>query len=530
MTIGQLAAVLMTVGAGFVGPPSLSPPREHPDNPPAPPRPVLVSVPAVSGFTRTGFRSVQVNVNAQGMNIIGDAANEPSIASDPAAPGHIAIGWRQFDSITSNFRQAGVAFSRDFGQTWTASTLDPGIFRSDPVLRAGPVPGGAPATPNAIFYYSLTVDDSGSYSCQLFKSLTGGMTWSAPLPAFGGDKAWTAVDRTFGPGRGNFYAAWDLASCCGPSTFTRSPDAGATFLTPIPIASRPEWGTAAVGLDGAYYLGGNLSGDLTRFSVVRSSNAQNNAGTPTWDLTQTVSLGGSQRYLVNGSPNPGGLLGQVWLGVDRSPVGSPTRGNVYLLCSVRRTTGTDPLDVMFARSTDGGSTWSTPVKVNDEAAGTNAYQWFGTMGVAPNGRIDVVWNDTQGTGSPTRSALRYSYSTNAGQTWAPSVAISSVFDSTIGWPNQNKIGDYSDIESDATGANLAYAATFNGEEDVYYLRIGPFPCPADVDADGSVSVADFLAFLQLFASGSAQADFNGDGQVNVADFLAFLSAYAAGCP
>ena len=36
--------------------------------------------------------------------------------------------------MTSIFRQAGVAYHQDAGQTWTASILDPGQFRSDPVL------------------------------------------------------------------------------------------------------------------------------------------------------------------------------------------------------------------------------------------------------------------------------------------------------------------------------------------------------------------------------------------------------------
>ena len=61
--------------------------------------------------------SVQVNVDAAGMNILGDAANEPSIAIDPTAPNRITIGWRQFDTVSSNFRQAGVAWSNDGGRT-----------------------------------------------------------------------------------------------------------------------------------------------------------------------------------------------------------------------------------------------------------------------------------------------------------------------------------------------------------------------------------------------------------------------------
>jgi hypothetical protein len=54
-------------------------------------------------------------------------------------------------------------------------------------------------------------------------------------------------------------------------------------------------------------------------------------------------------------------------------------------------------------------------------------------------------------------------------------------------------------------------------------------CRADVNADGSVNVQDFLAFLQLYAAASNRADVNADGQVNVQDFLSYLQAYAAGC-
>src|SRR5664279_5859949 len=40
------------------------------------------------------FTSHQVNVNANGQNITGDAANEPSICVDPTNHNKISIGWR----------------------------------------------------------------------------------------------------------------------------------------------------------------------------------------------------------------------------------------------------------------------------------------------------------------------------------------------------------------------------------------------------------------------------------------------------
>ena len=77
----------------------------------------------------------QVNVNTNGQNILGDAANEPSIAINPTNINKIAVGWRQFDNVLSNFRQAGWGYSADSGKNWTfPGVIEPGIFRSDPVL------------------------------------------------------------------------------------------------------------------------------------------------------------------------------------------------------------------------------------------------------------------------------------------------------------------------------------------------------------------------------------------------------------
>src|SRR5437879_6713740 len=148
-------------------------------------------------------------------------------------------------------------------------------------------------------------------------------------------------------------------------------------------------------------------------------------------------------------------------------------------------TGTD---VMFARSTDGGLTFSAPHRINDDPINHNKWHWFGTFSVAPNGRIDSVWFDTRNAANNTDSQLFYSYSTDGGVTWSPNVAVSNSFTPLEGWPNQSKIGDYITIVSDNTGGDVAYAATFNfnasrgqHEQDVYYVRVsptgGPTPTP-----------------------------------------------------
>ena len=67
------------------------------------------------------FISYQVNVDASGQNIVGDAANECSISVDPTNPSKMAIGWRQFDSVLSNFRQGGWGYTTDGGVTLDVS-------------------------------------------------------------------------------------------------------------------------------------------------------------------------------------------------------------------------------------------------------------------------------------------------------------------------------------------------------------------------------------------------------------------------
>src|SRR5207244_2280708 len=171
-----------------------------------------------------------------------------------------------------------------------------------------------------------------------------------------------------------------------------------------------------------------------------------------------------------------GLAGQVFLAVDRS--GTSTNNNIYMMASVLPTGATNGTDVMFVRSTNGGQSFSTPRRVNDDPVNHSKWHWFGTMAVAPNGRIDSIWFDTRNAANNTDSQLFYSYSTDAGDTWSPNVAVSIPFNPFVGYPNQNKLGDYMTIVSDNAGGDVAYAATFNQEQDVYYVRVVPGVAPS----------------------------------------------------
>jgi hypothetical protein len=456
-------------------------PLEKYDNPPAVAALVLRISPALVS-TFGPYTSYQVNVDVNGNNRVGDAANEPSICVDRSNPNRMSIGWRQFNSVASNFREAGFAYTTNGGTRWIApGVLQNNVFRSDPVLNSDTV--------GRFFYLSLLQN----FFDDLWRSITGGQSWTRVGPADGGDKQWFTIDNTNSSGHGFQYQCWSTdGNNYGGRQFTRSTDGGLTWMNPINIPNSPAWGTLDVDSAGNLFIGGvNL--DTGRIWCVRSTNAKNGGVVPTFDQSTPVNLGGD---IVFSEPiNPEGLVGQVFLAADRS--GTSTNNNVYMLASVQPSGFTNGSDVMFVRSTNGGSTFSAPRRINDDPVNHAKWHWFGTLSVAPSGRIDVVWYDSRNSPNNVTSQLFYSFSIDGGNTWSPNVAVSNLFNPFIGYPNQSKIGDYITVVSDDDNANVAYAATFNGEEDIYYVRVHPTLPPTDFNGDARPD-------LLLFNSGTRQ--------------------------
>src|SRR5438874_7631559 len=111
--------------------------------------------------------------------------------------------------------------------------------------------------------------------------------------------------------------------------------------------------------------------------------------------------------------------------------------------------------------------------------------------------------------------LFYTYSTDGGVTWAANLAVSNPFNPQAGFPQNEKIGDYITIVSDATGGNVAYAATFNvnpnavggHEQDVYYVRVFPTgggtPTPTPMASPTATATATATATTTPTATATA---------------------------
>src|SRR4029077_3842415 len=322
---GQLLAtvLLLPLALASASGQTLAPVRKLPLNepletsknmPPGPPRKIETSPRMISQFGV--FTSHQANVDASGNNILGDAANEPAIAVDPTDGNNMTIGWRQFDSINSDFRQGGWGYTTDGGVTWTfPGVLEPGIFRSDPVMHADET--------GKFFYLSLLGDN---FCDDVWRSTDGGQAWTQGGLGHGGDKEWFTIDKTGGPGHGFQYQFWSGFFPCDTGEFNRSTDGGLTWMTPINVPNDTDTGALDVDTNGNLFIGGSdFNG---QFRCLRSSDAQNGNPTITFDQNTLVDLDG---FLIQGGINGIGLCGQTFIAVDRS--GGPTNNNIYMLAS-----------------------------------------------------------------------------------------------------------------------------------------------------------------------------------------------------
>ncbi len=133
------------------------------------------------------------------------------------------------------------------------------------------------------------------------------------------------------------------------------------------------------------------------------------------DQGRTWTVSELSRPLYNAA---GSYTGMGW-----TPEGGPDGTFVFAYSA---TPGDTPSagrsDIVMQRSTDRGRTWTDPVAINDDDPSNQYTSFYPELDVAPNGRVDVVWQDNRGL-SDYLVEVRYTYSTDGGETWAPNMAV-----------------------------------------------------------------------------------------------------------
>src|SRR5262249_51548449 len=132
----------------------------------------------------------------------------------------------------------------------------------------------------------------------------------------------------------------------------------------------------------------------------------------------------------------------------------------------------EPVQISVIRSSDGGKTWSEPVKASDTTYKRtwNYPEMYPDIRVAPNGRIDMAWYDgrndpafVDGAKAYKFQDVYYTYSTDDGRTWAANMKVNDrLIDRTFGPSNQGGIRGPIGIASRDAATYIAWDDSRNG--------------------------------------------------------------------
>jgi len=276
------------------------------------------------------------------------------------------------------------------------------------------------------------------------------------------DKEYLTVDSTGSAYDGNVYVTWTLFGDAYRIYFSRSTDGGTSFSVPIQISDSNYYfnqgSLPVVGPDGILYVAW-FNYNTGGIRMAKSTNGGQSFGTP-FPVASVNEIP---------SPLPGGAFRDnsfPTMAVDQ------TNGNVYVAWSDYRN---GDADINFTRLTNGGTTWSTPVRINDDPLNNDAHQFFPWMDVAPNGKIYVGWFDSRLDPSPLNTPLLYdeyvTVSTDGGLSFSPNQRMSEVTpDSSIGGFTTPFIGDYSGLASTNNFVFPAWVDTRRSQQDIYTQR------------------------------------------------------------
>jgi hypothetical protein len=346
----------------------------------------------------------------------------------------------------------GVYATTDGGLNWYGSDTvssfqsvmhfgDPGITIDKNGVFIVTCIGGLPLSnnPNSIISnYStdngLTFSSTSVVSSSLSIAQSKEFIWSDDIPS--------------SPYYGRSYIAWSDASITGGSIkLVYSTNSGVSWSSEIRISPPNLSSSSLIGCDGDVGPGGEVY-------VVWAKNLPNSSTEDSLGFAKSIDGGVTWHIQSNGVSDMNGIRQDFFypynvnvngfprISVDKSD--DSRSGWIYVVGSEKIPFAPDSSDIYLFRSKDGGTTWDTPIRVNQDVPGNGKKQFFAAIRVDEKGGVNVVYYDNRNT-SYDSAEIYLSRSTDGGATWADIIVSDHRFK-----PKEvsiNFMGDYIGITS-----------------------------------------------------------------------------------
>jgi len=315
-------------------------------------------------------------------------------------------------TVSGIFGQGGY-ITTDGGATWTGNNLLPPFTQnsSDP---------GPTIDKNGVIIFTV-LDVPGIVAAY---STNNGSSWSSRITINSGseDKNFAGTDDApTSPFYGRSYCVWSHFVSIPPIVISYTTNGGISWSPMSPINSPPgghysQGCDIACGPNGEVYVCWAAPLSSSPFTEDFLGFAKSTNGGVSWNVTENAydmngiraSTFNGWNFRVNGFPR---------IGVDRS--GGSRNGWIYIVTAERNLppTGSDA-DVVLHYSSNGGTSWSSGIRVNQDALNNGKVQFFPAIRVDEQGGINICYYDNRNYPSVGDSAETYmSRSTDGGATW-----------------------------------------------------------------------------------------------------------------
>src|ERR1043166_5625475 len=328
---------------------------------------------------------------------------------NPDDPNEIVVAYNDSRGATSN-NFSGASVSTDGGTTFTRLTTGGG---QSPFANTFGDPVALYNSPTGT-WFTVWIDANGSCTLGGYKSSNPSdpNSWShfcVHSNGFDDRESGYADNSATSPFFGRMYVSWNDFNVGGGALFVRySTDNGLTwpnsrqltnnFIRNVQITADKVTGTVYVaGMDEG---GGGFPHNDTN-KIFRSTDGGN-----TWANTYTgapfsgpgVQACTDNTYFTCMFNNQGGAVPTFW---RHEGWGEPAAFNgVVHLVYAQHGDGSDPGDVFYIRSTDGGNTFGTPFKLNTDS--TTRPQWQPNLSASDAGTLLATWYDARESTTCTR--------------------------------------------------------------------------------------------------------------------------------